>query len=83
MSSKISYFRYNNFVDIEFRQILKEFLAENNLSQVEFARRVGVRQGQVSEWLGGRSKPAYEALKRIALAFGISADYLLGITETY
>ena len=70
-------------MDIEFRQILKEFLAENNLSQVEFARRVGVRQGQVSEWLGGRSKPAYEALKRIALAFGISADYLLGITETY
>lgn len=66
----------NNFSDI-----LKDFLVENSLTQVAFAEIVGVKQSQVSEWLKGKAKPGYDILKRMAIAFNISADYFLGIKE--
>lgn len=66
-----------------FSEILKDFLQENNLTQVAFAKRVGIKQSQVSEWLKGKAKPSYDLLKSIAIAFNVSADYFLGIRETY
>lgn len=70
-------------MDIEFKEILKEFLEENDLTQVAFAEMVGVKQSQVSEWLKGKAKPGYDILKSIAIAFDISADYFLGIQDKY
>ena len=64
-----------------FSEILKDFLAENNLTQVTFAKTVGVKQSQVSEWLKGKAKPGYDTIKTMALAFNISADYFLGIKD--
>ena len=64
-----------------FSEILKEFLVENNLTQVAFAIIVGVKQSQVSEWIKGKAKPGYDTLKSMAIAFNISADYFLGIKE--
>ena len=68
---------------MEFKDILKEFLEEKNLTQVGFARLIDVKQSQVSEWLKGKAKPGYDILKRIVIAFDISADYFLGIEENY
>lgn len=65
----------------DFSEILREFLADNNLTQVAFAKLIGVKQGQVSEWLKGKAKPGYDTLKNMALAFNVSADYFLGIKE--
>ncbi len=70
-------------MEIEFKDILKEFLEEKNLTQVAFARLIDVKQSQVSEWLKGKAKPGYDILKRIVIAFDISADYFLGIEENY
>lgn len=67
----------------EFKEILDDFLKENGLSQSEFARKVGVKQGQVSEWLKGKASPSYYNLRAMAQAFNISADYFLGITDNY
>ena len=66
---------------IEFKEILKVFLKEHDLTQTKFAGIVGVKQSQVSEWLKGKAKPGYDTLKRISLAFNISADYFLGIKD--
>ena len=66
-----------------FSEILKEFLTENNLTQVEFAKKIGVKQSQVSEWLKGKAKPGYDLLKSMAIAFNVSADYFLGIKNEY
>jgi len=68
---------------MEFPEILREFIKENNISQSEFARRIGVKQGQVSEWLRGKAKPGYDTLRQMSLAFGVTADYFLGLTDTY
>lgn len=67
----------------EFKTILNEFLKENNLSQTQFAKKIGVKPSQVSEWLRGKAKPGYDMLRQISLSFGISSDYFLGITEDY
>ena len=65
----------------DFTVILAEFLKSEGINQKEFAKRVGVGTGQVNEWVKGRSKPAYDNLKKIVIAFNVSADYFLGITE--
>ena len=70
-------------MDKEFREILKEFLLEKNLTQVAFASAIGVKQSQVSEWLKGKAKPGYDTLKQMSKNFNISSDYFLGITEDY
>ena len=68
---------------MEFRQILKDFLTENNMSQSAFAKKIGVKPSQVSEWLRGKAKPGYDTLKQMATALNVSADYFLGISENY
>ena len=70
-------------MEVDFKNILKDFLEDNNLTQVNFAKTIGVKQSQVSEWLKGKAKPGYDILKRMAIAFNISADYFLGISESY
>ena len=68
-------------MEIDFCEILKDFLIEKNLTQVAFAKAIGVKQSQVGEWLKGKAKPGYDTLKNMAIAFNISADYFLGIKE--
>ena len=68
---------------MEFTEILKEYLEINGLSQTAFADLVGVKQSQVSEWLRGKAKPGYDILKKISKATGISADYFLGLKDSF
>ena len=70
-------------MEYEFKEILKDFLFDKKLTQVAFAKAIGVKQSQVSEWLKGKAKPGYDILKNMALAFDISADYFLGIIDNY
>ena len=70
-------------METSFDEILKEFLLINNLTQTAFANAIGVKQSQVSEWLNGKAKPGYDTLRRISLAFNVSADYFLGIKESF
>ena len=68
-------------MEIAFQDILEEFLINNGLTQKAFADKIDVKQSQVSEWLKGKAKPGYDILRRMALAFNISADYFLGIKD--
>lgn len=66
---------------MEFIKILKDLMQEFELNQTQFAQKIGVKQSQVSEWLNGKSKPGYDSIKNICLAFGISADRILGLED--
>lgn len=70
-------------MDKKFSHILSEFLKENHLTQTDFAKAIGVKPSQVSEWLKGKANPGYDTLRAMATAFNISADYFLGITDDY
>ncbi len=67
----------------EFKDILREILKDLNLTQVQFAKRIGIKQSQVSEWLKGKAKPGYDNLHAIVAVFGVPGDYLLGIVNDY
>ncbi len=67
----------------EFKEILKNFLKENDLTQTQFAKMIDVKQSQISEWLHGKAKPGYDLLKTMSERFGISADFWLGIVDEY
>ncbi len=62
-----------------FVEILKDIMIEYKLNQTQLAELIKVKQSQISEWLHGKSKPAYDNLRAICLALGISGDRLLGI----
>ncbi|MBQ8374416.1 MAG: helix-turn-helix transcriptional regulator [Clostridia bacterium] len=68
---------------MEFKDILSNYLKENSLTQTKFAAIVGIKQSQVSEWLKGKAKPAYDILRLIAKTTGASADFWLGLTDEY
>ena len=62
-----------------FIEILKDLMIERNLNQSEFAKLIGVKQSQVSEWLKGKSKPGYDNLVNICKSLDISGDVILGL----
>lgn len=67
--------------NVQFSEILKDILIENNLTQVAFAKLVGVKQSQVSEWLKGKAKPGYDTLRQMSISLNISPSYLLGLSD--
>ncbi len=49
--------------DTKFVLVLKQIMREDNYSQSELAKWLGVRQSQISNWLNGRSMPGYHSLQ--------------------
>ena len=54
-------------------------MIEKNLTQTELAKRIGVKQSQVSEWLKGKSKPGYDNLRAMCISLKVSGEYLFGL----
>lgn len=60
-----------------------KFLREkHNISQKEFAQKIGVSNTVLSRYESGDRKPDYDILQIIADFFEVSTDYLLGRTDT-
>ena len=56
-------------------------MIEKSLNQTELAKKIGVKQSQITEWLKGKSKPCYDNLRSICENLGISAERLLGLDK--
>lgn len=67
--------------NVNFAKTITNLIESNSLNQLTFANAVKVNQSQVSDWISGKSKPSFEALRDICIRFNISADYLLGLKE--
>ena len=61
---------------------LKELRAEAGLSQKELANAIGAAQNTVSQWETGTRRLDDQTICKIALFFGCSADYLLGLSDS-
>lgn len=66
---------------VSFSSVITNIIERNSLNQLTFANEVNVNQSQVSDWVLGKSKPSFDALREICIRFKISADYLLGLKE--
>ena len=52
-----------------------------NMSQEEFATRTGTKQTSYSCWERGEKDPSISVLYQISTTFGVSADWLLGLSD--
>ena len=54
---------------------------QRGLSQAELAEMVSLNSQQIYRYENGRTEPDGEIVARIAVALGVSSDYLLGLTD--
>ena len=64
-----------------FGKRLKELLEEHELSQTDFARKIGYSQRGVSRWIMLQSEPTESVIKNTAKFFDVTTDYLLGLED--
>lgn len=62
---------------------IKELRKEQNLTQVQLAKRSGFTQGAITDWEKGKKLPSADAIIAICKAFDVSADYLLGLEDEH
>ncbi|MER2107420.1 MAG: helix-turn-helix transcriptional regulator [Solibacillus sp.] len=60
---------------------IKHLREKNNISQIDFAKKIGVSNTVLSRYESGDRKPDYDTLQLIADFFEVSTDYLLGRTD--
>lgn len=60
-----------------FSERLAELRREKGLTQQQLAERVGLHQTQIHRYESGSSEPSMDALRRLALALGVSTDALV------
>ena len=57
-------------------------IRESETSDKQIAAELGIGHGVITEWRKGRNKPGTEAIVKLADYFNVSADYLLGRTDS-
>lgn len=62
-------------------QKIEEGLERINMSQKELAKKVNVTEATISRYLSGARNPRGEILSKIAVALGVTTDYLLGNSD--
>lgn len=60
---------------------LKESRLKNHLTQEELAEKLNTVKAQISRWERGESVPHAETLISLSNIFGVSVDYLLGLSD--
>lgn len=63
-------------------EALKRFRNEFDLTQKEAARRISIVPQQWQKYEYDQISPSAELIVKIATAFGVSADYLLGLSNS-
>lgn len=66
-----------NYLDMEFKDRLKQARTQMGLSQSKLANRIGVHVTNISRYERGENKPTSQVLSKLADALNISADYLM------
>lgn len=68
-------------MSIHFINRLKSIMKERKITQTELAKRTGIRQSSISDWLNDRYEPKQDKVYIIAKALNVSPAWLLGYDE--
>lgn len=60
---------------------LRELRIEKGLSMKQLAKALNTTDAAISNWENGINEPKVSYLKSIALYFGVTTDYLLGLED--
>lgn len=64
-----------------FGERLRELRTEANLSAKELAKELYTSDASIIRWENNQINPSIEQLKKIAIYFKVSADYLIGLED--
>lgn len=56
---------------------LRSYMLEHGITQTELAKRLGLEQPTVSDWINGHTHPRVETLLKLSEMTGLSVDELL------
>ena len=62
-----------------FAKRLKDLRIENNISQKQLGKEIGVSSTCIVRWEQGSRIPTLDAASKVAQFFGVSIDYLAGL----
>ena len=62
-------------------QRLKQLRAENQMTQVQLAEKLGVSKGTVAMWETDKRSPSFDALADLSEMFDRRIDYILGYSD--
>lgn len=62
---------------------LKELRVERGLKLKEVAERLNVTIRSISRYEDGTREPSVELIIKFCKLYGVSSDYLLGLTDSY
>ena len=65
-----------------FAERLKELLEDKDVSQARLAKAMATTPQAISSYVKGKTTPDYDMLSNIAEYFGVTTDYLLGVSHT-
>lgn len=66
---------------IKTAQRIQHLRSERNMSQSLLAKRLGISRNAVNSWEMAITYPSIQSLISLSHIFGVSTDYLLGISE--
>ncbi len=65
----------------DFGAVLRQLRKAHNLTQAQLGAQVGLSKAVVSKYENGMGYPTFDTLIRIAAFFGVTTDYLLGVSK--
>ena len=60
-------------------EVIRSLRIEKGLTQSELAAKISSTQKQISKWEIGFLEPNIEAIKKLAIFFDVTSDYLIGL----
>jgi len=60
---------------------LKELRNEKKVSQLKLAKIIGTNQTSIWKWEQGKTEPDITTIRKIAIYFNETTDYILGMEE--
>lgn len=63
----------------DFGLTLKRLREEKRYSQAQLAKKLNISKSSISKYESNQSMPSVETLTRIALIYGVSLNYLVGV----
>ena len=64
-----------------FSDKLRSLIEEKNMTQKQVANDLNIAPSTMGGYVQGSSEPDFETLKRLAIYFGVSTNYLLNIQD--
>jgi len=58
-----------------------DLLKQQNITAYRLSKDCDIPEVTISHWKAGRQAPSTQAVKKLAVYFGVSTDYLLGLTN--